>query len=67
MEKINFKKLFKLENVYYKYKNGEFALKNINLEIKKGEVVGLVGETGCGKTTLQDILLGILKPSSGRF
>jgi len=66
-EKINFKRSLKLENVFYQYKNGKFALKNINLEIKKGEVVGIVGETGCGKTTLQDILLGILKPSSGRI
>ena len=66
-EEISFTRSLKLEDVNYQYSNGEFALKNINLEIKKGEVVGLVGETGCGKTTLQDILLGILKPSSGKI
>ena len=66
-DEISFSSSLKLENVNYAYSNGEFALKNINLEIKKGEVVGLVGGTGCGKTTLQDILLGILKPTSGKI
>lgn len=43
------------------------ALKDINLEIKKGEVVGLVGENGAGKSTLLKIVTGVLTPSSGTF
>lgn len=42
------------------------ALKNINLEIEKGEFIGLIGHTGCGKTTLIQHLNGLLTPTSGR-
>jgi len=42
-----------------------FALKNINLEIHKGEAVGLVGASGSGKTTLGKIILNLVSPSSG--
>lgn len=41
------------------------ALKDINLKIFSGEVVGIVGESGCGKTTLGKIILGIEKPDKG--
>ena len=40
-------------------------LENINLEIKRGEVIGIVGKTGTGKSTFIDILLGLIKPNSG--
>ncbi len=42
-----------------------FALKNINLEIKKGEVVGIVGLNGSGKSTMLKVISGILRPSMG--
>ena len=49
-------------NKYY----GDFqALKNINLEIKKGEIVGLLGPNGAGKTTLMKILTGCLTADEG--
>ena len=41
------------------------VLKNMNMKIKKGEAIGVCGETGSGKSTLLNILLGFLKPSSG--
>jgi len=44
-----------------------FALKNINLEIKKGERVGIIGKNGAGKSTLVKILAGITKPSFGEI
>lgn len=41
------------------------ALDDINLKLRKGEVLGLVGESGCGKSTLAKILLGLEQPTSG--
>ncbi len=41
------------------------ALKNINLEIEYGEIVGILGENGAGKTTLIKLMVGLLYPSSG--
>lgn len=41
------------------------VLKSLDIEIKKGEAVGLVGESGAGKTTLADILLGLFEPQEG--
>ncbi len=42
------------------------ALKNINLEIKKGEIIGVMGPNGAGKTTLLQIIADIMKPTKGR-
>ncbi|MCQ2736495.1 MAG: ATP-binding cassette domain-containing protein, partial [bacterium] len=41
------------------------ALKNVNLSIKKGESIALIGHNGCGKSTLLSIIAGILYPTSG--
>lgn len=43
------------------------ALKNINLEIKKGEVVGFVGLNGAGKSTLLKVISGVQKPTTGKI
>jgi len=48
------------------YDNGFTALKNINLNIKKGEIFAMLGPNGAGKTTLISIICGIVKPSSGK-
>ena len=50
-----------------KYHKDFYALKNINLEIKKGEVLGIVGVNGAGKSTLLKIIAGVLTPTSGRI
>ena len=47
------------------YDNGFAALKNINLNIKKGEIFAMLGPNGAGKTTLISIICGIVKPSAG--
>lgn len=56
--------MINLKNISHKY-DKEFALKNINLEIKKGSFVAITGESGSGKTTLLSILSTLLKPTSG--
>jgi len=59
---------FSLINVSYKYPNTEkYILKNISLTIKKGEILGLSGKTGSGKSTLVDIITGLLNFSTGEI
>ena len=57
-----------LEKVNFSYPNTTFkALDQISLEIKVGESVGLIGASGCGKTTLVNLLLSLLEPESGNI
>ena len=49
------------------YDNGFKALKNINLNIKKGEIFAMLGPNGAGKTTLISIICGIVTPTSGKI
>ncbi|MEB6613503.1 peptidase domain-containing ABC transporter [Staphylococcus pasteuri] len=56
----------KLENVSFKYSSfSPYILKNINMNVKKGQKVGIVGESGAGKTTLAKIIMGLYIPSDG--
>ncbi len=63
---ITFADSLQLENITFYYpEENKPALRNINMEIAKGESIGIVGRTGAGKTTLVDIILGLLKPQLG--
>src|SRR5262245_52473435 len=48
------------------YASGFQALKNVNLEIRRGEIFALLGPNGAGKTTLISVVCGIVNPSAGR-
>ena len=57
--------IIKIQNLSKTYKSGFSALKDINLEIKQGEIFGLLGPNGAGKTTLISIICGIVNKSTG--
>lgn len=55
-----------IKELYKKFKK-EIVLKDINLEVKKGEFFVVLGPSGCGKTTLLKIIAGLLKPDRGKI
>ena len=58
----------RLDAVSYSYPNSDQAgVRNISLSIRAGEKIGIVGSTGAGKTTLADIILGLLEPDKGQL
>ncbi len=62
--KLNQKIEFK--NIFFRYDSAEpYILNDFNLEINFGECIGLIGETGSGKSTILDLMLGLLKPTKG--
>lgn len=61
----NVENVIEIKGLYHQYPMGEVALKDINLTVKKGEFVALIGQNGSGKTTLIKHLNGLLKPTSG--
>jgi ATP-binding cassette, subfamily B, bacterial PglK len=67
-KKIEFKNSLRLENLSYQYPQSEGnALSNVSLTVPKGASVAIVGRSGAGKTTLVDLILGLLTPSSGKI
>lgn len=66
--KINFNTSVTLKNVSFKYAGStHHALEKVNFSIKKGTKLGIIGPTGCGKTTMVDILMGLLQPTKGQL
>lgn len=63
---LQFNNFINIKNIFFKYQgSSRFILKNFNLKINKGEILGIYGKSGSGKTTLINILLGLLEPSKG--
>lgn len=62
----SFRKELAVNHVAWKYpESQEFVLKDINVTIRQGEAIGIVGESGGGKTTFADVILGLLPPLTG--
>lgn len=57
--------IIRIQNLIYTYPNGFTALKGINIDIKKNDFVGIIGQNGAGKSTLLKNITGLLKPTSG--
>lgn len=65
-KRIVFQNNIIFHNLNYRYtKDKNFVLSNINFEIKKGYKIGIIGETGSGKSTFLDLLMGLLIPTRG--
>ena len=63
---IKFQRSIVFKNIYFNFDNSETILKDVNLTIKKGELIGIYGQTGSGKSTLLDLLMGLIAPKKGR-
>jgi ABC-type multidrug transport system fused ATPase/permease subunit len=64
---IRFEREIRLEGVSFRYPSAEHdALQDVDLSIRHGKIVALVGPTGAGKSTIADIVLGLLEPTRGR-
>lgn len=57
----------RFENVTFSYKDGESVLEDFNLDVKEGETIALVGETGSGKTTIVNLACRFYEPTKGRI
>lgn len=63
---FHFNQSIEIKNLSFRYLNTKKdALSGVSLKIQKGECIGIVGETGSGKSTLVDLILGLLKPYQG--
>jgi len=66
--KIKFNKEIELKNINFSYaKTTKKILNNFSINIKKGDKIGIIGESGKGKTTLLNIILGLIQPTNGVF
>ena len=63
-ENFIFNKKISLSNIKFSY-DKDYVINDITINIKKGNIIGLIGESGSGKSTLVDLILGLFNPSSG--
>ena len=61
----NFNKSIKVNDISFAYPNNKAAINNLSLQIKKGQMIAIVGESGTGKSTLIDVIMGFNDPTSG--
>lgn len=64
---VSFNNSITIDNIRWKYQNAPgYVLNDLNMEIKKGESIAFIGSSGAGKTTLADVIMGLLPPQSGK-
>jgi len=66
-ENIEFNKKIEVKNLNFHYIENKPILKDINLEIKKGQKIGIIGESGSVKSILIDIIIGLYRPENGKI
>ena len=65
---LTFKKNIVFENIFFKYENKkDFLVENLSFNIKKNSIILINGNSGKGKTTILNLIIGLLKPSSGKI
>lgn len=67
IQPVKFQDNLTLKNVSFEYKANIAVLKDLSLTVRKGEFIGVVGASGAGKTTLVDVILGLLQPTGGSY
>ena len=68
VKSLPLRKSIRLDSIYFKYgENLPEVLQGLDLEIRRGERVALIGSTGSGKSTAVDLIMGLLKPTAGRI
>ena len=66
-EKLNFEKI-EFKNIFFKFdKDHDQILEDLNFSIKRGSKIGIIGPTGSGKSTLIDLIMGLIKPTKGEI
>jgi ABC-type multidrug transport system fused ATPase/permease subunit len=66
-DNFKFKSEINFDNVSFSYKKNSQLLKNLSFKIKKNNIVGIFGESGCGKSTILNLLTGLLSPTNGNI
>jgi ABC-type multidrug transport system fused ATPase/permease subunit len=65
---LKFEKYIILKNIYFKYPSSEkYIFENLNLKIKKNSIFGIKGKSGVGKSTLADLISGLIVPEKGKI
>jgi ABC-type multidrug transport system fused ATPase/permease subunit len=67
LENFKFLNEIQFKKVDFKFKNGIPVLKDVNIKISKGQTIGIIGESGSGKSTFVDLLIGLHEPTSGEI